>query len=132
MLTTRLLFLLPTCVFVCACVCVCVRCCADPNAAPEVAEMRQKGRFPLIVSGQVMPGRHRRLTSAHGVGMLSTSLHHRAIETRDACVLQAREHFASADNARKEVLKDVRVALELEKRTWQETVTRIRSLTEEE
>ena len=105
---------------------------ADPNAAPEVAEMRQKGRFPLIVSGQVMPGRHRRLTSAHGVGMLSTSLHHRAIETRDACVLQAREHFASADNARKEVLKDVRVALELEKRTWQETVTRIRSLTEEE
>lgn len=104
----------------------------DPEAPQQIAEQRQKGRFPLIVTGQVMPGHNRRLTSAHGVGMLSTSLHHRAIEARDKCVRMARQHFAAAETARKEAWKEAKVALELEKTTWEETIGRIRSLVDED
>ncbi|EGD78892.1 hypothetical protein PTSG_01868 [Salpingoeca rosetta] len=104
----------------------------DPTAPPEVAEQRQKGRFPLIVTGQVMPGKHRRLTSAHGVGMLSTSLHHRAIEARDASVQVAREHFAAASKSREQTWEDVRAGLQLEQTTWSDTISRIRSLTEDQ
>lgn len=102
---------------------------ADSSALPEIAEQRQKGRFPLLVSGQILAGNHRRAVSAHGVGMLMTSLHRRAIEARDACVRITRHHFSGVVSNREHIWEDITAELRLETSIWQDTIRRLCSLT---
>eukprot|EP00049_Salpingoeca_infusionum_P001045 m.44597 g.44597 ORF g.44597 m.44597 type:complete len:1537 (+) comp10840_c0_seq3:141-4751(+) len=100
----------------------------DLYAPPEASAPRDKARFPLIVSGMVLGASHRRVRSAHGVGMLATSLHVEAIEARNQNVDTAREYMEGAVEKRDAVCEEQVRALEQQIVAWNSMVESTKQL----
>ncbi|EDQ88789.1 uncharacterized protein MONBRDRAFT_32610 [Monosiga brevicollis MX1] len=84
----------------------------DSTTPPQLDESqramaRDKGRFPLLVLGMVVPRSGRRAASGHGVGMLITWLHKKAMAARNDNTEKAKQYFQHVLAARDERVKQL-------------------------
>lgn len=101
----------------------------EDQRGPAPSEPREKGRFPLLAPGNILPPTGvRHTTSGHGVGMLSSWLHKEAVASRNSCANEAQNRLVAIVGLRETKTRAIKTQLEHGKATWESIVASIKAL----